>query len=430
MTNGPTEAKQRNPGDGSITRLGNGRFWARSPVMANGKRKGLGTFATEEEATRHLETVLFLQGNASKVLVDKVTFERFGEEVLNLRELDGVRGVQKERSRFDCHLRDCPISSMPIAGDTIQPQHIAETNRFFQRKRAQDKRGDRPLGRKTRQRILSLMSAIFAEAVERGLRTMNPCLGMKVKKKSDAEATKEVWTFLTPTEQRAVATCAELPIEVRVMMRFVMWTGIREGEFCHNLLSDLHVDDGHVDGNHLLVRFGSKNKAPKSGKTRAIPLFGDGLEAAREWLKLLPTYAKKNPERLIFPTVNGCRRQSGKPFGNGWKDPTHPRAARGPGANGWVDRLAHYYELAGVPDRPGLHFHALRHTCATSLLNGWRGRRWTLEEIRDLLGHSSITLTQMYAHLGETALKDAARETHEAGYALVTGGSGSTFPLA
>ena len=41
MTNGPTEAKQRNPGDGSITRLGNGGFWALSPVMAIVKRKGL-----------------------------------------------------------------------------------------------------------------------------------------------------------------------------------------------------------------------------------------------------------------------------------------------------------------------------------------------------------------------------------------------------
>lgn len=408
----------RGQGEGSITPLKNGKFWARSPVMPDGKRKGLGTFPTREEAERHLDTFRFLHGHADAVVVDRLTFSRFGEEVLNVRELDGVRGVKKERSRFDCHLKDCPISGMALV--EIKPPHIAETNRYFQRKRAQDKRGDRPLGRKTRQRILSLISAIFGEAVERGLIPMNPCLGMKVKKKADVEATKEVWTFLTPEEQRAVASCEGIPLEVRIMIRFVLGTGIREGEFIHNVLTDLHVDDGHVEGNHLFVRFGSKGKPPKSGKTRVVPLFGDALEAAREWIALLPSYAKKNPDGLIFPTVNGCRRQSGKPFGNGWKDLAHPRAARGPGANGWVDRLAHYYHLAGVSDREGLHFHALRHTCATSLLCGWRGRRWTLEEIRDLLGHSSITVTQRYAHLADTALKTAARETHNAGYALVT----------
>ncbi len=38
------------------------------------------------------------------------------------------------------------------------------------------------------------------------------------------------------------------------------------------------------------------------------------------------------------------------------------------------------------------------------------GRRWSLLEIKEALGHSSIAITTRYAHLGETALRTAADE--------------------
>ena len=41
----------------------------------------------------------------------------------------------------------------------------------------------------------------------------------------------------------------------------------------------------------------------------------------------------------------------------------------------------------------------------------WWGRRWTLEEVKEVLGHTDIKTTQRYAHLGETAIRDAVRET-------------------
>jgi hypothetical protein len=58
-----------------------------------------------------------------------------------------------------------------------------------------------------------------------------------------------------------------------------------------------------------------------------------------------------------------------------------------------------------------VRFHDLRHTCASSLIAGWWGRRWSLEEVKGLLGHRSITTTERYAHLAESALNNAARET-------------------
>jgi hypothetical protein len=45
-------------------------------------------------------------------------------------------------------------------------------------------------------------------------------------------------------------------------------------------------------------------------------------------------------------------------------------------------------------------------------VSGWFGQKWSLEEVKALLGHRSITTTERYAHLGETALKEAARRSN------------------
>jgi integrase len=148
-----------------------------------------------------------------------------------------------------------------------------------------------------------------------------------------------------------------------------------------------------------MVRYAGRRKGqklpPKSGKKRTVPLFGDGLAAAREWLALLPSYAPNNPEGLVFPSASGRLRQQGKPLGR-------------------TGILKAHYLTAGVKLRPGLHWHALRHTCATNLVTGVLGRRWALEEVQVIMGHSSITITQRYAHVGEDAIKRAVRETVEA----------------
>ena len=71
--------------------------------------------------------------------------------------------------------------------------------------------------------------------------------------------------------------------------------------------------------------------------------------------------------------------------------------------------------LDGVSQRSGIarnvRWHDLRHTCASSLVSGWWGRQWTLSEVCELLGHGSVTTTERYAHLADTVLKQAARET-------------------
>lgn len=372
-------------GTGSITPLRNGRFWVRSPAP---ERRGLGTYATREEAEEVLGAARALAG----IGVDRTTFATFGASVLDLREADGLRSVQQERARWALHLAECSIAHMGLA--EVKPRHAAELVRELARKRAADKRGPRRLSRATVQRCLALVSAVFSEALQRGLVEANPCHGVKVRRDPTA-AVRETWAYLTHEEQQAIATCAEIPLDRRIMILFALGTGLRQGEQWHLELRDLHVDGEHP---HVFVRFGSKGKVPKSGKTRRVPLFGVGLEAARAWLALLPSFCPRNPEGLVFPTARGHRRGQGKPFG---------------------DHAGLGFELAKVGVTRPVRWHDLRHTCASSLIAGWWGRRWTLEEVCAYLGHSSIIVTQRYAHLGETSLKAAARATVP-GYAVVT----------
>ena len=97
-----------------------------------------------------------------------------------------------------------------------------------------------------------------------------------------------------------------------------------------------------------------------------------------------------------------------------WLQQRHPGKSylfygqRGPlGYTASRDRFIHYLEKSGLAEK-GYTLHCLRHTFATDLLNA--GMR--LECLQQLLGHSKIEVTRIYARLSDTAWEGETDEYH------------------
>jgi integrase len=376
----------RSPGEGSIDQLPSGR-WRVRLSLPGGERTSF-TAATRDEAEELRRAALAELQEADLATVGGITLRQWGPRALDARELAGGRNRSSEDSLWNRHILSADFIDWPLA--SIRARDVRAWVASTAKKRSGKKQKKHGKKRKKAPKIsagtvkhaLDLLRAILHAAVVDELIEHNPAAD--VEPPAPTPRAEEPWTYLALPEQEAVLTCPQAPPPLVLIVAFALGTGLRQGEQWNLELADLHVDG---DDPHVFVRFGSRGKPPKNGKTRKVPLFGLALEAAQLWLRGLRGYAKKNPHKLVFPSPRGCRRGKGK----------LPK--------GWRELLA----AAGIT-RP-FRWHDLRHTCASSLLAGWWGRRWTLEEVREVLGHKSVTTTERYAHLAPSVLAEAARGT-------------------
>jgi len=159
----------------------------------------------------------------------------------------------------------------------------------------------------------------------------------------------------------------------RAMFELLYSSGLRLAE-----LVALDADDGRLD-----LKQAEVTVTGKGGKTRTVPVGGRAREALRDWLKARALLAAPQ-ERALFVGARGKRIAPG----------TVQARLRA-----WARRQG----LGG-----SVHPHMLRHSFASHVLQSSQD----LRAVQEMLGHASISTTQVYTHLDFQALAKVYDAAH------------------
>lgn len=160
----------------------------------------------------------------------------------------------------------------------------------------------------------------------------------------------------------------------RAMLETLYSTGIRVSE-----LVGLQVTDLDLTGEALKVR-------GKGNKERIVPLGSHAIAAVRRYLDMLTQ------------DVKFASRDSGPLFVNKHGGRLSSRSVR--------RKLDKYLKQVGLD--PSISPHTLRHSFATHLLDNGAD----LRSVQELLGHQSLSTTQVYTHLTTQRVQDAYNQAH------------------
>jgi site-specific recombinase XerD len=182
-----------------------------------------------------------------------------------------------------------------------------------------------------------------------------------------------------------------LDLRDRALFELAYACGLRAEE-----IVSLNLADVDHDAEQLRVE-------GKGSKTRFVPAGEVALGAVR-------LYLERARPALTDPPAGAAGPRSG-PGGSGQATPQEQalflsRSGRRLGTSDVRRRLRVWVTRAGVPG--GVSPHALRHSFATHLLDGGAD----LRTIQELLGHSSISTTQVYTRVESARLRSAYARSH------------------
>lgn len=161
----------------------------------------------------------------------------------------------------------------------------------------------------------------------------------------------------------------------QALLEMLYATGCRASEISNMKIADLQLKEGYC------------KCQGKGNKQRMVPLGESAAEALQEYLNTLrPALVQhlSSPETVVFVSKSGRRLR---------------REAI------W-ELVKKYALIAGVP--ASISPHTLRHSFATHLLAGGAD----LRQVQEMLGHASISTTQIYTHVDQSRLKKVHAQFH------------------
>ncbi|GBD06551.1 Tyrosine recombinase XerD [bacterium HR21] len=164
-------------------------------------------------------------------------------------------------------------------------------------------------------------------------------------------------------------------IRDRAILEVLYGCGVRVCELCQLRLGDIFVEEG-------LVRVRGKG-----AKERLVPIGAHALEWLMQYCRRVRPLLLRRPTDRVFLNARG----------------------------GALSRMAVWKIVQEAARRAGIarrvHPHTLRHSFATHLLEGGAD----LRAVQEMLGHASITTTQIYTHLDRFYLREVHRSFHPRG---------------
>jgi site-specific recombinase XerD len=247
----------------------------------------------------------------------------------------------------------------------------------------------------TSARKLAALRALFSSQREHGALAENPADLVSTPRRPShlprVLSAREVAALLD-----SIPADGPLALRDRAMFELAYACGLRAEE-----IVSLRLGDVDYDGEQLRVE-------GKGRKTRFVPVGEPAMKALRRYVE-----GRGGRDALATPRA-----------GAACPDPARARAAqRDDGAmflsktgralgtsdvrrrlRTWTARVASIGERAGA----GISPHALRHSFATHLLDGGAD----LRSIQELLGHASVSSTQIYTRVESAKLRSAYARSH------------------
>ncbi len=212
------------------------------------------------------------------------------------------------------------------------------------------------LGGRSLARVLSAWRGFYAYLMRDHHCQSNPCVGLRAPK-----SPKTLPHALSPDEAvKLVEMQIETPLDARdkAMFELLYSSGLRLAEL-------VNLDPIDMDFADASVRV-----TGKGNKTRIVPLGSHAIAALKAWLAVRDLIAKPD-ETALFVGKYGAR--------------ISPRTVQ--------LQLRQWGIKQGIAS--GVHPHLLRHSFATHVLQS----SGDLRAVQEMLGHASISTTQVYTHL-------------------------------
>jgi integrase/recombinase XerC len=248
-----------------------------------------------------------------------------------------------------------------VSLEKLEPQHLRRTASQLHA---------RGMSGRTIAYLISGWRGFFNWLVKHRGFSHNPCVGLRAPK-----SPKALPKALSPDLMaRLLGASTEGPAQSRDKAMFELFysSGLRLAE-----LVSLEVADGEG------MQQAEVTVTGKGAKTRTVPVGGKACSAIAAWLAERDALAGP-AETALFVGARGRR-----------ISPTSVRYA-----------LAHWARRLGLAQH--VHPHMLRHSFATHLLQS----SGDLRAVQEMLGHSSISTTQVYTHLDFQHLAKAYDAAH------------------